>query len=46
MFSKIITNRENGINQHDMSVPSIVVDGKIITNQYEIANILISTFHQ
>jgi hypothetical protein len=34
-----IINGEKWTNQHDMSVPSIVMDEKIVTNQYEIANI-------
>jgi hypothetical protein len=39
-----IVNSEKGTNQHDMSVPSIVMDGKTITNQYEIANIFNNYF--
>jgi hypothetical protein len=39
-----IINSEKWTNQHDMSVSSIIMNGKTITNQYEIANIFNNYF--
>jgi hypothetical protein len=39
-----IINNEKGTTQHDMSVPSPALDGKIITNQKIIANLFNNYF--
>jgi len=39
-----IINNEKGTTQHDMSVPSLVMNEKIITNQKEIANLFNNYF--